>query len=136
MLIKILWVIVFLVVLSALWVRLAPTDAAKWHKPLSDPRDKTFAAGVIRVVPNAADRLADVHAVALSTPRTKLFAGSPAEGMMTYVTRTRVWGFPDYATVWADGNDLVIYSRLRFGNGDHGVNGAKVENWISALSNP
>ncbi len=136
MLAKVLWVIVIIVVVAALWVRLAPTDAGKWHKPVPSPQDKDFNAGVIRVLPAAKDQFDDLHLIALATPRTKLFAGSVSEGMTTYVTRSLLWGFSDYATVWIEGEDLVVYSRLRFGGGDGSVNRAKVEKWISSLSNP
>ncbi len=50
---------------------------------------------------------------------------------------TRVWGFPDYTTVWAEdvdeGSRLTIYGRLRFGNGDQGVNSRRIKTWMQAL---
>ncbi len=49
----------------------------------------------------------------------------------------RVWGFPDYTTVWAEdvdeGSRLTIYGRLRFGNGDQGVNSRRIKTWMQAL---
>ena len=133
MLVKVIWVIVAFVLVSALWVRFAPSDIEKWHRTINDPRDKDFLSGVIRVVPNAADKLEDVHKAALATPRTVLLAGSVSDKQITYVTRTMFWRFPDYATIWIEKDDLVIYSRQRFGRSDHGVNKAKVEKWLSAL---
>jgi len=133
---KAVWILVILIVAAGLWIRFAPTDSGKWHKALPNPANKDFAAGVIRVLPNRAENFGALHAAALGTDRTILLAGSVEEGIATYVTRTFFWGFPDYATAWIEGDSLVIYSRLRFGTGDHGVNRAKVEKWIAALPNP
>ncbi len=56
------------------------------------------------------------------------------EGAVTYIARTLFWGFPDYNTIWIEGDDLVIYARLRFGRGDWGVNGARVSKWLRQFS--
>ena len=70
-------------------------------------------------------------------PRTKVLAGSVAEGKITYVTRTRIAGFPDLTTVTltqlpATGKStLQIYARLRFGKADLGVNKARVRDWVA-----
>lgn len=63
-------------------------------------------------------------------------AGSISSGMVTYITRSKFWGFPDYATIWVSGDDLIVYSRLRFGRGDMGVNKARVEDWLLQLAAP
>jgi uncharacterized protein (DUF1499 family) len=75
--------------------------------------------------------------VALATPRTRLLAGSVATGKLTYVTRSRLFGFPDYTTVSLllpeDGGPtyLHMFARLRFGLDDLGVNGARVRDWAA-----
>jgi uncharacterized protein (DUF1499 family) len=120
------------------WVRLAPSDPALWH---TDPRDGAAGgnAHVARsVVPLApAEALAALDAVALAEPRTVRLAGTPAEGRITYVTRSALWGFPDYTTVAAEPGDggtlLVIHARARFGRSDLGVNAARVGRWLAAL---
>ena len=62
-----------------------------------------------------------------------MLAGSVEQGMITYVTRSIVVGFPDYTTVLQNGDQLVIYARLRFGRSDFGVNHARIKRWIDAL---
>jgi len=58
-------------------------------------------------------------------------------GRITYVTRSRLWGFPDYTTVQvipgAAGATLALHARARFGQSDVGVNRARVERWRDAL---
>jgi uncharacterized protein (DUF1499 family) len=89
--------------------------------------------GVIRVVEAGPDGLAKLDELAQATPRTTVLAGSVEDGMITYVTRTQVIGFPDYTTVQQDGDVLRIHARLRFGRSDFGVNRDRVDGWLAAL---
>jgi len=115
------------------YVRLAPSDPAFWHKMPEISTDKDFKQGAIRVVNAGADGLARLNLIATATARTEVLAGSVDAGMITYITRTRVIGFPDYTTVKQDGDQLKIYARLRFGRSDLGVNRDRIEGWIAAL---
>jgi uncharacterized protein (DUF1499 family) len=81
--------------------------------------------------------LAAVITVAAATPRTTIVAGDIDERMITFVTRSLVFGFPDYTTVravaTATGTRLTILARLRYGKSDFGVNEARVREWLKAL---
>ena len=66
-------------------------------------------------------------------PRTHVLAGSVADGRVTYITRSRVFGFPDYTTLEQDGDRLKAYARLRFGGSDLGVNATRLERLRLAL---
>jgi len=129
----------------AFYVRLAPSDPSRWHvDPLeaSDP-----GAGGVKLAPPDAPVFAAppeavmeaLDAVAMATPRVTRLAGSVAEGHVTYVARSRLWGFPDYVSVKVlpepetAGATVAILSRQRFGDYDHGVNRARVEAWLGAL---
>ncbi len=83
------------------------------------------------------EALTAFDAIVSGSPRTERLAGAPSEGRITYVTRSRLWGFPDYTTVAAEavdgGTRLVIHARLRFGSSDMGVNAARVEEWLSRM---
>ena len=123
----------------AAWVRLAPSDPARWH---TDPAQgaagpNSHVAKVFVPLPPE-EALAAFDAVALAEPRTRRLAGSPAEGRITYVSRSRLWGFPDYTTVAAvpeeGGSSLVLHARARFGQSDLGVNAARVGRWVAALT--
>lgn len=126
------------VVAAALWVRLAPTDPVRWH---TDPRSGTegtnshVAKAFVPLAPHAA--LAALDAVALATPRTRRIAGSAEDGRITWVTRSALWGFPDFTTATAvpdgQGTSLLILARSRFGTYDWGVNRARVADWLSRL---
>lgn len=139
-----------LVVLGfAVYVRVAPSDPARWHvSPATDAapdctiRAERGAARAACLVPQAAaDALARLDAIALATPRTTRLAGSVEEGRITWVTRSRLGGFPDYTTaeVRDDMGDgpagarLDVFARLRFGGDDLGVNAARLTGWLGRL---
>lgn len=127
------WILAVLVVATLAHIRFAPSKVDRWHvlPQVQDNRD--MAGGVVRRVTTGVDGLKRLDAVARATPRTTVLAGSVAEGQVTYVTRTRVFGFPDYSTAAQMGDDLVIFARLRFGRSDFGVNRARVERWLVAI---
>jgi uncharacterized protein (DUF1499 family) len=131
-----------------IYVRVAPSDPARWHvDPVTAERpafpgaylmrpDGGDAAGPVFALPPA-DLLAALDRVAQATPRVQVLAGSVADGQITYVARSALWGFPDYVSVRAvpvdGGAQLAILSRLRFGHDDMGVNKARVEDWVAQL---
>ena len=115
------------------YVRLAPTDAAKFHRIADFDADSQQEGGVKRVIQGDKDSLAKLDRLAQATPRTKVLAGSANEGFVTYETRSAGFAFPDYATVKLDGDTIRIHSRLRFGRSDFGVNAKRVQGWIDAL---
>lgn len=138
--------IILLVLVSAVlagwaWVRFAPDDPARWHRG-SGREEIGHHPGanshVFRERPtDAGQRLADFDAVIRATPRTKVLAGSLDEGRITYVTRTRLVGYPDYTTLSVEetpkGPVIELFGRARYGSSDIGVNRARIEAWIKAL---
>lgn len=142
-----LWMMGLIVVGAVLAVRVAPTDPAAWHvDPLTAaspspggvvarPDGGDMPVPVLNATPS--EVLSRLDAIITATPRTKRIAGDVASGRITYVTRSLVFGFPDYATVSAvaveGGSAPVILSRLRFGVSDTGVNGRRVQGWLDAL---
>ena len=116
------------------YVRLAPSDPALWHEMPEVTENKDFEGGVIRTGTAGPQGLSLLDRIIMSGPRTHVLAGSVESGMVTYVVRSKLWGFPDYVTARQVGDDLQIYSRLRFGRSDMGVNKARVEGWLSVLA--
>jgi len=122
-----------------LYVRLAPSDPARWHVA---PPDGAIAPGAVVALPGAArlhlagdgalllDRVGRVMA---AMPRTSRLAGSVPEGRVTWVARSRLWAFPDYITAEARADGLHIHARLRFGRDDLGVNARRLETVQAAL---
>lgn len=125
------WLIVLVVFVAGLmaYVRLAPSDPGRWHRPIEGSDDQDFEGGVLRL--SLLD-IATIDRIAQNWRRTEVVAGSVAEGRITYVTRSALWGFPDYTTVEARDAGVAIYARLRFGRSDLGVNGKRVTAWLTA----
>lgn len=127
------WIALALVVLFGAYVRLAPSDPARWHVPPKHDRDRTFANGAVRVIEEAPARLARLDEIAKDWPRTKVLAGSVGVGKVTYVTRTAFWGFPDYTTIKIVDGKIILWARSRFGRRDFGVNRERLQAWLAVL---
>jgi len=144
-----MWIAIGLVAVVlglAAYVRLAPTDAALWHvdpllvaKPARPShylmRDGDGDAEALVLTQPAEQVAATLAQIALATPRTTVVAGEG--GFVTYVTRSALWGFPDFTSVRilpeGEGSRVTIFARSRFGESDMGVNRKRVEAWLSAL---
>ncbi|MDQ2091274.1 DUF1499 domain-containing protein [Marimonas arenosa] len=126
-------VVLVAVLLTGAYVRLAPSDPARWHVSPKFDRDRNFANAAVRVIDDAPTRLARLDAIAQDWPRTRTLAGSVGVGMITYVSRSALWGFPDYTTVHAADGKIVLWARSRFGRGDAGVNRERLEAWLAIL---
>ena len=134
------------------YIRLAPSDPARWNQALPGemdfyqrPANVVFeaagGAGARLVLSDAAsprDILSRLNETAAAAPRTRRLAGTPDEGRITWVTRSAVFGFPDYTTaeIVTDGHIAVVgvFARQRFGRGDFGVNAARLKGWIGQLT--
>ncbi|MGX9353857.1 DUF1499 domain-containing protein [Roseobacteraceae bacterium S113] len=128
-----MWVILAAVLGFAAWVRLAPSDAARWHVALGFEGDGNQVNGAQRVLPGDAALFEALDGIIRATPRTQVLAGDAAQGHITYVTRSALWGFPDYTTVQSDGDHIRIWGRLRFGRADLAVNATRIDGWLQAL---
>lgn len=119
--------------LLMLYIRLAPSAPARWHVTLTFKQDETLTNGARRMISGDEDVLARLDAIIRATPRTELLAGSRDSGHLTYVTRTKFMGFPDYTTVQLTDGTLRLFGRARFGASDLGVNAARIDGWLQAL---
>lgn len=127
------WLIVILIIASLGYVRYGPSNPAHWHVDPLVTANQDLVDGVRRRLPDVPGVLDRLHLIILETPRTEVLAGSVAEGHITYVTRSRWMAFPDYATIKRDDGQIELWSRLRFGRADMGVNKARVDGWIARL---
>jgi len=129
-----LFVFVVLIVVALLaYVRLAPTDVARWHQPVAADSSADLTGGAIRVTQTDPAALERVDAAARALPRTRVLAGSVEGGRITYVTRSAAFGFPDYTTIEYSDGVLKMYARLRFGGSDLGVNRERLERLLRAV---
>ena len=124
----------------AFWIRSVNPDAARLERPdaMPDPGIHTTMGGSTTVLmpddPDAAfDRL---QQVVQTGDRTKRVASDPDH--RSFVTRTKVMGFPDVIHVWRDGDRLAISGHLTLGKGDAGVNKRRNAAWLAeaGLSQP
>ncbi|MBE1298202.1 MAG: DUF1499 domain-containing protein [Rhodobacteraceae bacterium] len=127
------WILLAALVVVFGFIRLAPSDPLDWNTQPELSEDKEFRGGVFRVVRPGPEGLERFDRIASNAPRTKLLAGSVDDQMATYVTRTKLFGFPDYTTARQDGEFLKVYARLRFGRSDLGTNKARIDAWLAQM---
>lgn len=118
----------------AVWVRLAPLNAADWHADpatLPDPATPNFAR-VDRFSPLPPEQVAASIVAQAQAEGAERLVGDAMFG--TWVARSRLMGYPDYVTIRltpeGDGTRIVAFSRARFGSGDAGVNRARLRRWL------
>lgn len=134
------------IVAAIVYVRLAPDDTASVHiqaeprVPGNYPTSGRFLA-VRQITAAPEDVLRAIMQAAMDSDRTKALAGSVDDGVVTFVTRSKLMGFPDYTTVSIIQVDtvenagplLMIDARSRYGQNDLGVNKARVTGLLDAL---
>lgn len=131
----VMYLIVLMCVLTVgliAFIRLAPTDAARWHVPITQTNSQNMVGGAIRVTQADTAALARVDEAVRALPRTHVIAGSVDEGRVTYLTRSKLIGFPDFTTVEYSDGLLKMHARLRFGRSDLGVNRKRLERLLIA----
>jgi uncharacterized protein (DUF1499 family) len=88
---------------------------------------------------SAADLRKAFGSAIASEPRLQRVASDDAALTDRYVQRSRWLGFPDTIIIRfldrPDGRSTVaLYSRSKFGEGDFGVNRARIERWLAVLA--
>lgn len=128
-----LYLLLSLVVAFAAYVRLGPSDPSRWHISIPNEGDIDLAGGAVRIVPNSPDVFERLIEMMSKLPRTAVLAGTVEEGHLTYITRSKLMGYPDYTTIERSDETIKIFARLRFGKSDLGVNAARLEQLKGAL---
>lgn len=136
MLVKIIGVIVVLILAFGIWVRVAPLPEDRLTaKPGPDTEGTHPSIGGIKVVRPLSDlpegAFDKMLAIAADTPRTERVGDSTDPA--AFVTRSKLFAFPDIAVIWVEDGKLNVQSHLVFGKGDMGVNAAKVSRWFERL---
>lgn len=118
----------------ALWVRMAPSDPARWHvdpATTPDPATPNFARAD-RLVALGPAEVARLIAAQATREGAERLAGD--DGHATWVARSRLMRYPDYISLRlipeGGGTRIQALSRSRFGSGDLGVNAARLERWL------
>jgi len=126
------WVVVLVFVGLQAYIRFVPSDAANWtvdanaDAPGTYPKEGGFK--VVAKVDGDADAILGAFDTSMmAQPRTQKLGA--VDGQQIYVTRSLLWGFPDYTTAALsdDQTRATFYSRLRFGKSDMGVNGKRLK---------
>lgn len=136
-------IVIFFIALQA-YIRLVPSAAARWNVDPFAAKHPAPAGGRLVLkggdlpFEDATQALAATCREMLSLRRTKVIAGAANERRLTFLTRSAVWGFPDYTTIelreTAQGYEIAMLARLRFGRSDFGVNQARLTQVAKGLA--
>ena len=137
---------VFLIVIGLVFIRLVPFDAQRFHKEafpaaVGDYPNRNSFTAVRQITTSPEDIITALDGVIVQTPRTTRMAGLPGLELITYQTRSAVFGFPDYTnisiiapgTVENDGSLLIVRGQARFGVDDLNANEARIKDWLDQL---
>lgn len=128
------FVLLVLIIAGLAYIRLAPSDVNIWHDMPDFDTDQDLAGGVMRVIDSVdQEQFAKLVDAINASDRVTLLAGSVQDGKITFIARTKWMGFPDYVTLQLRDGRLRIYSRLRFGRSDLGVNARRMDAWLSQV---
>lgn len=131
-----------------LYVRFTPTDAAYWHvDPRAIAKPSKPNNWLIRPVggdarpphyrAEVADLVAAIEAAAAGMGDMRRIAGSAESGHLTYISRTKWMGFPDFTTfrVYStdEGVSFAALARARYGTSDMGNNRARLEAMLGLI---
>lgn len=128
-----IFLIVALIMAMMVYIRVSPIDPDQWHQRIESDVDKTMNGGAIRIIPGAQVAFKDLNEALNSMDRTTIIAGSLEEGLVTYVTRSKWFGLPDYTTLERSQTGIKMFARLRFGRRDLGVNAARLRKLVAAI---
>lgn len=126
---RIIGLMVVIVLAGMAYIRLVPVKYTLSELP-SEIGDYPAAGGftAVRELSETVNA-ATVEAVMIAFPRTVKIAEAP----LVFVTRSRVFGFPDVTVVTEDAGHLAVSGNLVYGQGDLGVNRARILALLSAL---
>jgi len=135
------FLIVFIVFVGLLWLRFAPIDKDNWHVDPAEPmgdQDLQLIGREAPRFPGAADEvLAQFDEIALSEPNTRRIEGDLAEGMMTFVSRTKFLGMAEVITVKAvsegELTKVAIASRPRFSASNRRAAAERLDRWLQDM---
>lgn len=139
---KLRWLIAVAVLVLgafAIWLRMAPVSVDAYHRVAGvahEAGDWPDAGGfeAVRQVPAPQAALAELARVAAASPGTVLLEGSVTEGLLTYVTRTPIWGAPDVTNLWIEGDRVHLRGHATYvalGMGDETERAqARVRDWL------
>lgn len=145
---KVLLICLLICFLLFTYIRFSKVDQSIWHL---DPDSITYINANNSFLLNHKNKGAEtfnigikalfnnLNDIVLNDNCEKVF-GDINLGLITYVCRSKVFGFPDYISISVKKLDvnkssMSVFSRSRFGRYDFGKNKQRIQNWLTELKN-
>ena len=133
---------ILLLLIILIIVRFLPVDTEPFHEDPAEPDPQRSEVRLIgREAPRfqgEADQVLDVLMQIAREDGARIVQGGVDEGMITFVARSRLFGFRDFITVKAVDeaggvSKLSVLARPRANFPDFGVNARRLDRWLSEL---
>ena len=145
---KVLLICLLICFLLFTYIRFSKVDQSIWHL---DPDSITYINANNSFLLNHKNKGAEtfniganalfnnLNDIILNDNCEKVF-GDINLGLITYVCRSKVFGFPDYISISVKKLDvnkssMSAFSRSRFGRYDFGKNKQRIQKWLTELKN-
>jgi len=144
--VKVLLICLLICLLLFAYIRLSKVDQSIWHL---DPDSITFnnkSNSFLLNYNNKGTEIFDISVNSLFNHLNNIIINDNCEkvfgdinfGLITYVCRSKVFGFPDYVSISFEKLDnnkssISIFSRSRFGKYDFGKNKQRIQKWLTEL---
>ena len=145
---KVLLICLLICFLLFTYIRFSKVDQSIWHL---DPDSITYINANNSFLLNHKNKGAEtfniganalfnnLNDIILNDNCEKVF-GDINLGLITYVCRSKVFGFPDYISISVKKLDfnkssISVFSRSRFGRYDFGKNKQRIQKWLTELKN-
>lgn len=143
---KIFFISCLVLIITLSYIRLSKPNQSLWH---IDPElisrndlrksylNNSKNNNKLEYLLSANDLYLRLNEIILEDKCKKVF-GNIEENLITYVCRSKVFGFPDYISISFHPLDerktsLSIFSRSRFGVYDFGKNKNRIDGWLAKL---
>lgn len=143
---KILSTVFLIIIIVLCYIRFAKPNDSNWHIDpelvaqndlrnsfLNNSKSGNFSYYAVPIK----DLYLKLYEIAEADKCQRVF-GNIDEGLITFVCRSRFWGFPDYISISFKEHEtgkssLSVFSRSRFGVYDFGKNKKRMKKWLKQL---
>ena len=143
---KVLLICLLICLLLVAYIKLSKVEQSIWHLDPDSITNVNINNSFLLNYANKGTKTFNLEVNALFNILNNIIINDNCEkvfgdinlGLITYVCRSKVFGFPDYVSINFKNLDinkssLSIFSRSRFGRNDFGKNKQRIQKWLTEL---
>tara|TARA_B100000767_G_scaffold430_1_gene380 strand:+ start:2033 stop:2479 length:447 start_codon:yes stop_codon:yes gene_type:complete len=144
--VKVLLICLLICLLLVAYIKLSKVEQSIWHLDPDSITNVNINNSFLLNYANKGTKTFNLEVNALFNILNNIIINDNCEkvfgdinlGLITYVCRSKVFGFPDYVSInfknlGINKSSLSIFSRSRFGRNDFGKNKQRIQEWLTEL---